>query len=410
LDGYWTVNFIEKGFILQALNSSLSMDLIGIIRQEIERQGALSFARFMELALYHPQWGYYERQPHVIGRQGDYYTSVSVGSLFGELLARRFACWLDEGALGERRGAGSVACDFCCLEAGAHDGRLALDLLSAWKRIRPEQFETLQYWILEPSARRQSWQRETLRGFASKIHWVDSWKSLPRNGFPGIVLANELLDAMPVHRFGWDAQRQEWFEWGVVWRQDRLDWIRLRRSINGPRPGWFENASDARRELPEALTSILPDGFTIEISPAAEDWWREASRWLRAGMLVAIDYGLEQEDFFIPSRANGTLVAYRQHRLNPDVLAQPGLQDLSALVNFTALRAIGEASGLTTLRDTTQERFLAQEAVNIGMSALGIDSPERIRQFQTLTHPHHLGHALRVLVQQRSLVNRVAAQ
>ena len=349
------------------------------IAREIAARGPISFARFMKLALYCPVYGYYEREQDTPGRGGDYYTSVSVGSLFGELLAARFAEWLEAA----RGGVDLV-------EAGAHDGRLAGDVLGYLRRGRPGLFARLQYSIIEPSARRRAWQERRLTEFGGKVRWVGRFRDLTR-GIRGVVFANELLDAMPVHRLVWDARKGRWFERGVGVEAERFVWTRMSDSRLRPRLAarWAE------------VLGALPDGFTLDLAPAAEAWWREAANALAAGRLLTIDYGLTEEQLFAPERREGTLRAYWRHRQGADVLARPGQQDLTAHVNFSALRAAGEAAGLETESFTTQEEFLTRIAARLweGGTRLGEWTLARARQFRTLTHPQFLGRLFRVLVQ-----------
>ena len=152
---------------MQAMNS-----LAEIIRAETARRGVLPFARFMELALYHPGLGYYETQTHSPGRRGDFYTSVSAGDLFGQLLACRFAGWLEEMRIAER--------GVRIVEAGAHDGKLAGDILKWLQLNRPKLFDQIEYGIIEPSPRRQAWQRETLKMFASCVRWFSDVQELTK--------------------------------------------------------------------------------------------------------------------------------------------------------------------------------------------------------------------------------------
>src|ERR1700677_1761846 len=151
-----------------------------IIGEELARRRAISFERFMELALYCPNFGYYERLDESPGQRGDYFTSVSVGSLFGELLAGKFAEW-------EAKNAECGACSgqWQILEAGAHDGKLASDILRWLSVQRQDVFDTLEYWILEPSAVRRASQEKTLRDFAGKVKWFNSWDALPEAGVRG---------------------------------------------------------------------------------------------------------------------------------------------------------------------------------------------------------------------------------
>lgn len=354
------------------------------IRAEIEKSGAIPFARFMELALYCPLCGYYEKKEDTPGKRGDFYTSVSVGPLFGELLAFQFATWLE--AVTSRTPA-----EFKLIEAGAHDGRLAADILDWLQRQRPKLFARVEYRILEPSPQRQAWQQETLQHFTGRVNWFDK---LPPGSSSSncIIFSNELLDAFPVHRIGWDAKDANWFEWGVALEDDRFGWARL------PLPA----SVSAPLVSPEILTA-LPDGFTTETCPGAEAWWCETATWLRHGKLLTFDYGLSAEEFFSPHRANGTLRAYRQHQLTDDLLANPGEQDLTAHVNFTAIQAAGEAAGLKHESLVSQAQFLTGVAKNVWAenSGFGEWTREHTRQFQTLTHPQHLGRAFRVLVQSR---------
>ncbi len=355
-----------------------------IIRAETARSGPLPFSRFMELALYHPQHGYYETEKHNPGRRGDYYTSVSAGSLFGRLLAWQFAKWLE--AMPEARGGAQI------VEAGAHDGQLAADILGCLQSEHPELFSALEYTILEPSARRQEWQRKTLKAFAPRVRWIADWKaratSPGQSPLPGVIFSNELLDAFPVRRFGWDAKERRWFEWGVATDGEQFVWTKM-------------TGSGFRSPDPE-LETVLPDGYTVEISPAAENWWRAAAEALARGKLMAVDYGLTADELFSPARPRGTLRAYFRHHAVEDVLANPGEQDLTAHVNFSAIQKAGEDAGLKTEFFGSQAKFLTEilAAATQG-DALGKWDGKQARQFQTLTHPEHLGRAFRVLVQSR---------
>jgi len=377
------------------------------ILAELRRHGPLPFARFMELALYCPLCGYYEQEADRIGRRGDYYTSPRVGPLFGELLAVQFAAWLTGLPARPAPAAGrGAAARLQLVEAGAHDGQLAADVLAFLRRHHPDLFAVLAYWIVEPSARWQARQRQTLAPFGERVRWAQSWTHLAEDcpgGICGVIFANELLDAMPVRRLGWDAAARQWFEWGVGLREGRdFEWVRLPPAA-APPAALAALLRQAGLEISPALAAVLPDGFTTEVCPAATDWWRAAAAALRAGKLVAIDYGLSAEEFLAPHRTSGTLRAYWRHQVTADVLADPGQQDLTAHVNFTALRTAGEAAGLRTEALETQARFLTRIAAHTwrNPAAFGQWTPARRRQFQTLTHPEHLGRSFRVLIQAR---------
>ena len=384
-----------------------------IIAGEIADKGAIPFARFMELALYCPFYGYYEREKDIIGRRGDYYTSVSVGSLFGELLAFQFGEWLVESPVSRvadaEREAGARTKEMRIVEGGAHDGGLARDILTWMREHRPALFQGLEYWIVEPSEPRRAWQQRALAQFAAKLHWV---KQLPellsvpassganRHLLPavrGIIFSNELLDAMPAHRLGWDAKERMWYEWGVTLEGGRFVWARLPANTESSMGNWPLG-------IGSKLLEVLPDGFTVEVSPPAEQWWREAASVLDCGRLVTIDYGLTADEFLVPERMQGTARAYSHHQASRDVLADPGEQDITAHVNFSAIRATGESAGLRTDAFMTQAQFLTGIAARAWKdgAAFGAWTPERTRQFQTLTHPEHLGQSFRVLVQSRT--------
>jgi SAM-dependent MidA family methyltransferase len=354
------------------------------IISEIHRDKVISFARFMELALYCPNSGFYEQEADSVGKRGHYFTSVSVGSLFGELLAFRFSQWLD--------GLESEGSKIQIVEAGAHDAKLARDVLNWFQTFKPAQFEKLQYWILEPSERRRKWQENTLKGVRAQVRWASSLSDLEKciGNVRGIIFSNEFLDALPLHRLGWYPQKQKWFEWGVGLIDGELAWQRM--------PADFE-----LEPMPDSFLKMLSADFIFEISPAAANWWCEAARILRAGKLMTIDYGLTAEELFIPERSNGTLRGYHKHRQTSDVLANPGEQDITAHVNFTKLKKIGEQSGLTTDALITQEKFLNTIfAESFAQSPVPLDwNSSRARELQTLTHPQHLGTRFRVLIQSR---------
>ena len=222
----------------------------------------------------------------------------------------------------------------------------------------------------------------------------------------GVVFSNELLDAMPVHRFSWDAGKKEWFEWGVGLEGGKFIWARCSDSLvpqRGERAGVrgaFKNSPSSIFHLSSSLLDVLPDGYTIETSPAAENWWRQAASVLGCGRLMTIDYGLITNEMFSPSRTRGTLRAYFHHHASDDLLANVGEQDLTAHVDFSTIRAAGESAGLATEDFLTQSQFLTRILKRaLKDKSFGEWDASRTRQFQTLTHPEHLGRAFRILIQ-----------
>jgi SAM-dependent MidA family methyltransferase len=330
-----------------------------LIREEIRSKGPISFARFMELALYCPNLGYYERPESRIGKAGDYYTSVSVGPLFGELLAFQFAKWLE-----------AIPGPVQLVEAGAHDGRLATDILSATPKAL---LDRLEYWIIEPSENRQKWQRHTLNEFAGNVRWFTQFP----DAVTGVIFCNELLDSMPFTRVGWDAKAKTWFEWCVT---EDFQWARVPFIGN----------------LVPDLNSVMPDGYTVESNFGSAQWWRKAAHSLRRGKLCAIDYFLTDDELWRPERVHGTARAYRDHQVSTDLLANPGEQDITAHVCVSFLQAAGEIEGLRSERLITQAAFLTRI---LQQGAHPRDSFSA--QFKTLTHPEHLGEKFRVFIQSR---------
>jgi SAM-dependent MidA family methyltransferase len=379
-----------------------------IIQAEINTFGTMSFERFMELALYCPEYGYYEKIEDRIGRKGDFYTSVSVGPLFGELLAAQFAEWLKQ--LSSRHSAPTLGREpeqsnrLCIVEGGAHDGRLALDILR-WLRERCREISAqVCYCVIEPSKRRRAAQRELLAEFLNQVVWFQSLeelrKAFPRQTLRGVIFSNELLDAMPVKVYRWDKGRGSWWEWGVTNGDAGFDWAPLKM---GPFPyaELVSTSSAHGAPLPTVneLCNLLPDRFTIEVSEQATGWWRQAADCIDEGWLLTLDYGLEIEEILSPLRSRGTLRSYRQHRLCEDVLADPGERDITAHVNFSALIAAGEERGLKTLGISSQAQFLTLCSAILLRERPEAWNPKSSRQLQTLTHPEHLGRAFRVLIQ-----------
>ncbi len=357
----------------------------------LEPDGSMPFATFMAAALYTPELGYYEQSPERLGRGGDFFTSVSVGPVFGALLAVRLARWLRE----------LPAPRLQVVELGPHDGCLAADLLEAWDRFAPDLAPRIEYLLVEASPTRRAWQAARLARQGNRVRWVPDLEALPPRSVHGVIFGNEFFDALPVHRLVWDAGAGAWTELRVTRQGGQWVWVR-------PRPGepHFPLCPVVRAalegELGTVLTAglraVLPDGFTVEVRPAATALWTAAARALGSGRLLTLDYGYEAGEALRPERPAGTLRAFARHRQAPDPLASPGEQDLTADVNFTALRAAGERAGLQTEGRCSQAAFL-MEAVR-DHAAADWTAAER-RQFLTLVHPQHLGERFQVLVQTR---------
>jgi SAM-dependent MidA family methyltransferase len=334
----------------------------------------MSWAQVMELALYHPGFGYYSGKPRRIGRSGDFYTAVSVGPLYGKLLG--------ELALEVWRAAGKPK-RFTLIEQGAHDGSLMLDM---WRALQGSELrESLSLCIVEHREACREVQRATLNEVPSgRVRWVSSLNELENTA--GLIVCNELLDAFPVHRVRW--HNGQWEE-GYITEQhasEPLQWT------------WSASSLDATNALPRDL----PEGHETEVHPAATEWMRQLSESAFHGAVLIADYGYEADEYYTPERANGTLRRYHQHKSDTSLLHHLGESDLTAHINFTAVIEEAERHGRKVKRFLPQGRFLTQTAEPWLRSLEGrVPDPETralLRQFQTLTHPSHMGAAFRMLL------------
>lgn len=329
--------------------------------------GRLPFAQVMELALYHPEHGYYGAGPRRIGRLGDFFTSVSVGPLFGKLLAMR--------ALQEWQALGEPE-DFTIIEQGAHDGQLAEDVLSVVDG-RP-----VRYLIIEPSPRYREAQTKRL---GDRVQWVESLAALQTGPKHAFFLCNELPDAFPVHLVRWCGER----------------WRELYVEADGAETFRFITGDFSRPELAEEAKHLphdLEPGHTLEINLAMLVWIRDLARTAFHGAIFIADYGLDAEEFFTSSRAECTLRRYKDHRMDGNVLEDLGECDLTSHINFTRLIVEAERLGLTKIEYDLQGRVLGRMALPWLKSLEGLPPDTGLmRQFQTLTHPAFMGRSFRCL-------------
>ena len=348
------------------------------IHREIAKKGDIPFSRFMGLALYETDLGYYETQREV-GREGDFYTNVSVGSLYGELLGFQFADWLSE-----------IEGPVQLVEVGAHDGCLANDILSYLRDWRQALYKRTELVLLEPSVTRIKWQQAKLDKFKDKVKWVHG-KCEP---FRGVFYSNELLDAVPVDRLVWDADREQWAQSYV-----KLEGGKIKCSIkSGTEINWL-HSHDVFPDSSFKNWDMLPDGYVMVLPLEGRyKLWDEICGSLVEGKAVTIDYGMEEEDFFEPPRENGTLRGYYRHRQVDDILEQPGEVDITASVNFTSVRRSAQSHGLECKPLSAQANFLVSvfEKTLSQPEQFPEWTPERRRQFQTLVHPEHLGRSFKV--------------
>ncbi|MBS4095677.1 MAG: SAM-dependent methyltransferase [Sulfuricella sp.] len=343
-----------------------SARLAELIREEITASGGwLSFARFMELALYAPGLGYYSGGAAKFGAAGDFVTAPEISALFGRTLARQAAQILEASG-------GDL------LELGAGSGKLAFDLLGELQHLDrlPRR-----YYILEVSADLRQRQGERLAPYAERVEWLDA---LP-DAFTGLILGNEVLDALPVHLVEWRADGLA--ERGVVWRDEGFEWAN--------RPLKDSPLHDVAAQL------ALPAGYRSEIGLAAQGLLATLAERLERGAALFIDYGFGAREYYHPQRSDGTLMCHFRHRAHDDPLAYPGVQDLTAHVDFSAIAAAGVAHGLALAGYTSQAHFL----LNCGLTdLLGETSPEQAgtylplaAQAQKLVSPAEMGELFKVI-------------
>ena len=337
-------------------------------RQIAANNGWIDFASFMHQALYHPQWGYYASGRAGFGAGGDFVTAPALGSLFAECLALPIKHWIAE--LGEP----------ALLEFGAGDGRLAEALLSALEPAAPP------YLIVEPSPALRERQRRRLERFAGRVEWHSA---PPEDAGPQILLANEVLDALPVRRFviGEDGQA---YELGVAVADGRFAWA--------PADAPLEAECQAR-----LAPYQLPAGFISELPGVTTRWLADIAPGLNPGALLLIDYGYAEPVYYHPERTGGTLRCHYRHRAHADPFLNPGLQDITAHVNFSALAAQAESSGLELLGFSTQGRFLLDcGALDILERRLArplsaMERRRRVDELRELTEPQAMGEIFKVM-------------
>ena len=284
----------------------------------------MRFADFMAAALYEPGLGYYARETRQVGRGGDFFTSVSVGPLFGELLARRF--------LREWRESGSPE-KWRIIECGAHDGTLAADILGAISRLEPNAFSALEYAIPEPLPLLQAAQRTTLAGFEPNTRFLTAIDELFSDPLPGIAFGNELLDALPFHLV--ELHPDGWRECRVTIDPDGNFAWETHHQID----------DSALLAALAPLGTDFPTGYRTEVRTNFREFLEPLTRSLTSGLLLWPDYGFARPEYYHPDRKTGTLRTFSNHRAAENPLETPGEIDITAHVDFTAVAETAIALG-----------------------------------------------------------------
>ncbi len=342
------------------------------LRQRIAAEGPLDFADFMASALYHPDFGYYARGTGQVGRGGDFFTSVSVGPVFGELLARWLVTWWQQAGCPKR---------WRVIEMGAHDGTLAADILTAMTGLAPEALAALEYAICEPLPRLRTAQQAKLQAFGGTYRAVERLEELASEPLPGVAFGNEVLDALPFHVIEWRSGR--WWECQVG-----CDAAGAFCWVLGELPPTAELA---------ALGSAFPEGYRTEICTDYTAFMKPLLAALSSGRLLWIDYGLAKPDYYHPARTAGTLRTFSRHRAAENPLERPGETDITAQVDFTAVADVCLGLGGKLVGFQTQAAWLTAVARPWLLAMEGQPDARLIRQFQTLIHPAQLGTRFQML-------------
>jgi len=366
-------------------------DLCHVIAQQIAASPdqRITFAQFMELALYHPEWGYYATNRAQAGIQQDFFTSAHLGRDFGELLAVQFA------EIWERLGRPQP---FTLVEMGAGQGLLVQDILRYLHRQHFDCFEALDYVIIERSAglvaTQQVWLQQWIDGWG-KLRW-QSWDQIPTESLVGCFFSNELVDAFPVHQvIRTEGQLQELY----VAVGDSCSGSLNPPILNSPILQDFEDTGGQSCETVQfvetigelstprlsdyferigidLLTSPYGEGYRTEVNLASLDWMTTIAQRLQRGYIFTIDYGYQAERYYRPSRSQGTLQCYYRHRHHNDPYVAIGMQDITAHVDFTTLARQGELLGLQTLDFTQQGLFLMALGLGDRIAALSQPDPD----------------------------------
>jgi len=350
---------------------------------EIAESGPLRFDRFMAGALYDPAAGFYAAGRGSIGKDGDFYTSVSIGPVFGEILAGQFVeMWQ---ALGQ-------PANFSLIEQGAGDGQLARDVLDA---LASTPLAGAPLVIVEPLASLRAKQEAKLPGGA--VSWVASPEDLPE--LCGVHYSNELFDALPVRLLR---------STGGGWMESYVDVAPAPPGSGGP-PAfvWLEREVDADLAGIAASLPVRPKGFAVEICRAQRPLLGVLADKIARGFLLAIDYGMDQESLLAPHRSDGTLSCYRHHRRDANPLEAPGEKDITAHVNFSRLSGDAVDAGWRPAGFTDQHHFLVGAATALLRSLDGVmpdaAGQKKLRALRTLLHPESMGRQFHAILFSRGL-------
>ncbi|MBR8827215.1 MAG: class I SAM-dependent methyltransferase [Gomphosphaeria aponina SAG 52.96 = DSM 107014] len=368
------------------------MSIKNLIREKIVQSPnqRITFAEYMEIVLYHPQYGYYGSGKVKIGARGDFFTSSSLGADFGELLAEQFVeMWEIIGH----------PAPFTLVEMGAGTGILAQDILAYVQQKYPDFFKNIEYIIIEQSEGLRKQQQNLLQEWEKKVSFFSNLKEMAAESIIGCCFSNELIDAFPVHRIKIMGGKIE--EIYVSYVEEQLVEVSGKPSTNQ----LIEYFNLVEIEL---SSKAYPDGYCTEVNLAALTWLETVARCLKRGYVLTIDYGYSAQNYYHPQRYQGTLQCYYHHRCHNNPYVNIGEQDITTHADFTALEYQGKLWGLEPVGKTKQGMFLMALGLGARLTALAsgkftfMEVIERRDALHQLINPTGLG-KFAVLLQSKRL-------
>lgn len=358
------------------------------IKDLISSKGSITFAEFMETALYHPRFGYYNSaEKPKIGADGDFYTSSDVHPFIGKVLAHEFKTMFE--ILGTN--------SFSIVEMGAGKGTMALDILNEINKYDPDFYDIISYIIIEKSYAFRSRQQELLKDCRQKVKWINSLTELKdAGGFTGSFFSNELVDSFPFNRVYQD---------GTEFKEI---YVSLNNDLLVEKTGKL--STGALLEYFKRLNISLPDGMKTEVNLEALSWVKDVSLATNKGFIITIDYGYPAHLYYAPARMNGTFMCYFNHSVNEEPFERVGRQDITAHIDFTSIAIEGKRVGLELSTFTSLPFYLMDKGKDILEEEISklqdIDSVNAFKSssaIKNLIHPEGMGGKFKVMIQTKGI-------
>lgn len=360
--------------------------LFPVIRNEIEQnvEQAIPFARYMELALYHPTFGYYTQARHKVGKEGDFYTSATVHPVFSETLADAICHYWDE----------SKPQVPTLVEVGGGTGYMIKHMVAEIKATRPDWYEKLRIVLVEASPYHRELQAEAIADFEGSKVWYSSIEEAASvEEVEGVIVSNEYFDAFPVHIV--EYEKGEWVEIGVSVEGDHF--VEQRLQALSPEVEAYLREADVQ----------VRGKMRIEVNLGMKQAIQSMAKLLKKGHILTIDYGDVQKELYHPNRNRGTLMCYYKHQAHENPFIHVGEQDITAHVNFSSLMTWGEQVGVETISFQRQDEFLIQHGILHKAQSHNDRDPftsqamKRNRAIQQLIMPSGMGGVFRILLQKK---------